>query len=108
MFLRGKMSRALFHRVRTELKPAVKWTFILALPAVAMVLLAIFLLGGIHGRGGLPLMIAYAPFIALERVFRVHMAETPLNWFVVAVIEWTYLFLLILVFRLIFVKKIDG
>ena len=102
------MSSVFFHRVRAELGPAAKWTFILALPAAVVVLLTSSFLGGIHGRGGMPLMIAYAPFIALDKFFQIRIAETVLNWFIVAVIEWLYLFLLILVFRMVFLKKIGG
>ena len=101
------MNAALFTRVWTEVKPAAKWTCILALPAVAVVLLASAFLGGIHGRGGIPLMLAYAPFIALDKFFHVRLAETPLNWIAVAAIEWLYLFIIIFLFRTFFLRKAD-
>lgn len=107
MFLRWEMSNTFFLRARNELRSAAKWTFILVLPAIALVLLASVLLGGLHGHGGMPLMIAYAPFIALDKVFHVRLAESPLNWFVVAVIEWLYLFILVLAFRMLFLRKVD-
>jgi hypothetical protein len=82
-----------------DLTVSARWTCILAVPAVLVVLAASVLLGGIHGNGQLPLMIAYAPIIALETVARIKLSGGPLTWIITVVMEWIYLFLAVTVFR---------
>lgn len=82
-----------------DLKASAKWTCILAIPAVLVVLGVSVMLGGIHGHGQLPLTIAYAPIIALQTVAHVDLSGGPLTWVVTIIIEWLYLFLAVTVFR---------
>ena len=82
-----------------DLMVSAKWTCILAIPAVLVVLGASAALGGIHGRGQLPLVIAYAPIIALDTVAHIKMSGGLLTWLITIVIEWIYLLLAVTVIR---------
>jgi hypothetical protein len=85
-----------------DFKASAKWTCILAIPAVLVVLIVSAILGGIHGRGGLPLEVAYAPMIGLEKITHTRLADTPLTWVLTIAIEWTYLFVVVLLSRALF------
>ena len=92
---------SILQRARSELPQSVKWTCILALPAVVLVVLISAMMGGIHGYGGLPLTIAVAPYLALDQLFQIHLLSTYVAFFIVLVIEWTYLFVIVFIFRIV-------
>jgi hypothetical protein len=91
----------IFQRARSELSPSAKWTCILALPAVVLVVLISAMMGGIHRHGGLPLTVAVAPYLAFDHLFQIHLLTTFVAYFFVIVIEWTYLFIIIFMVRLV-------
>ena len=93
---------SILQRARSELPPSVKWTCILTLPAVLLVVLLSAMLGGIEGSGGLPLTNAVAPYLVVDQFFQVHQLSTFVAYTFAVVIEWAYLFVIVFIFRMVF------
>ena len=94
--------RQFVRHVRADARASAKWALIVFVPAAALVVAASVLLGNIHGWGGVPLLIAFAPFIVLNTLFPIPRSDNPLGLLLAIPLEWGYLFLLVLVFRFVF------
>jgi hypothetical protein len=68
--------------VRSELPRSAKWTCILVIPTVILVVLVSAMLGGTEGSGGLPLTIAIAPYTAVDKVLQVHLLGPFVEYFI--------------------------
>jgi hypothetical protein len=86
----------------TEVKASAKWALILFVPAAALVIATSVLLGGFHGWGGLPFLIAFAPFVAMDSLIHIPRSNNPWGLLVAIPIEWAYLFLVVLAWRWVF------
>jgi len=85
--------------IRTELRWSLKWTLILLVPVAIAVAGLAMLFGGIEGGAKILYLIALAPMFLLEPVTKG--VDGPLAWGIFAIVESAYLFLIVLIARVL-------
>ena len=85
--------------VAAELRWSLKWTLILLVPVAIVVAVLAILFGGIEGGAKLLYMVALAPMFVLEPATKG--VDGPLAWGIFAIAESAYLFLIVLIARVL-------
>lgn len=86
-----------FSTLKNELAASAKWSGILFLPVVILIVCVFGALGGIHGDGKLLFLVTLAPVMGIERF--VDGASPVVVWPAIVVVEWFYFFLLVALLR---------
>jgi hypothetical protein len=85
-----------------DLAAAAKWSLILFVPWIGLTYLVLAALGGLHGWGGVALIIAEAPLVLMEFVFHFNPKDGWASWVFVGAVNWIYFFLLVMIFRFLY------
>jgi len=85
--------------ITSELQWSLKWTLILIVPVAIAVALLAMLFGGIEGGAKVIFLIALAPMFVLEPATKG--VEGPVGWGIFVAAESVYLFLIVLIARIL-------